>query len=203
MTYSVGILSSTWRNQRKTGLISAVSLNHLINSFWYNFFASLINSNRDCLWLFFGIMTNAKKRYNTKYGKTYLKIFPNRIRICERKFILRMAPPKIILCTRLGYISANCRIKMVPSEMPTKCVFSILRWSKTSKISLAKAENVYFFWNASFSVGCELPWPRRSNSKTLKCFWKSRICLNQIEELPPAPWTKVTHWSLDLFGYMV
>ena len=32
-----------------TGLISAVSLNHLINSFWYNFFASLINNNRDCL----------------------------------------------------------------------------------------------------------------------------------------------------------
>ena len=38
----------------------------------------------------------------------------------------------------------------------------------------------------------DFPWPLRSSNNTLKCFENSRNCLNQIEELPPAPCTKVT-----------
>ena len=34
-------------------------------------------------------------------------------------------------------------MSIVPNEIPTKCDFFILRKSKTSRISLAKAEKVY------------------------------------------------------------
>jgi hypothetical protein len=63
---------------------------------------------------------------------------------------------------------------------------------------LAKAEKVFLF-ESRFKVVLESPWPRKSNNNTLYCFLKSRICLNHIEESPPAPWTKVTHWSLFYF----
>ena len=48
-------------------------------------------------------------------------------------------------------------MSMVPNEIPTKCDLFILRKSKTSRISLAKAEKVYFCLKAVFNIAFDSP----------------------------------------------
>ena len=65
------------------------------------------------------------------------------------------------------------------------------RWFK------AFLDELYFFLKTFENCILDFPCPLRSSNNTLKCFENSRNCLNQIDELPPAPCTKVTQ-ALDV-----
>ncbi len=122
----------------------------------------------------------------------FLKTFPKPIKNLNLRSSFIMAPPMTILSTLCGYFSARFLIKTVPREIPMKWDFSIFKKSITSTISFVIESKSYFSLNTLLRLGFELPCPLRSNSSTLKCFLNSLTCLNHIEELPPAPCTKVT-----------
>jgi hypothetical protein len=101
------------------------------------------------------MITNAKNLYNTKYGKTYLNMFPGAL-ILENgnSFSVWLRPKSCFVHVQGTFRQLLMRI--VPNEIPTKCDFFISRKSKTSRISLAKAEKVFLF-ESRFKVVLESP----------------------------------------------
>jgi hypothetical protein len=142
------------------------------------------------LWFF--LAYKCKKTVQNQVRQYIFKCVPRRI----KKFVnenssSKLHPPKSYFSPYLIHL-ANCRIKIVPNDIPTNG-FSILRW-RTSRNTIGQWRK-YIFCFKVISLAWFRTWPRKSNNNKTRYTASNLICLNHV--LTCNADLKVTHGRFD------